>query len=56
MNKLFTAIITIGFIIVIGVAGSTDINAITFAETLAYTTIGMTIIFTGLIGLKGRQK
>lgn len=42
-------IILTGFLILIGVAGSADLNAISIMETLVYATIGTLIMLTGFI-------
>ena len=52
MSECITAI---GLFIIIGVAGSTDLNAITLTQTLIYTLIGIAIMCIGVLVPKGKK-
>lgn len=42
-------LIAIGFFLIIGIAGSADLNAINLMETLIYALIGITIMLVGFV-------
>lgn len=56
MNTFFECIVAIGLFIIIGVAGSTDINAISFTQTIIYALIGLATMFIGALGCKGKKE
>lgn len=56
MNKFFQCIVFVGLFIIIGAAGSTDLNTITLTQTILYATLGLVIMFIGIIGCKGAKK
>ena len=56
MNTFFGCIIGIGLLIVIGSAGSTDINAISLSQAIIYSLIGIAMTMLGLAGYKGDKK
>ena len=53
MNALCECIVAIGLFIIIGTAGSTDINAISLTQALLYIVVGIIIISIGMLGIKG---
>ena len=55
MNALFECIVAIGLFIIIGAAGSADINAISLTQTIIYALIGIVITFIGVVGCKGNK-
>ena len=50
MRTLFECIISVGLFIIIGAAGSTDLNTISLTETTIFGILGLVIMFIGLIG------
>lgn len=52
MNTFFGCIVAIGLFIIIGAAGSTDINSISLSQALIYALIGIIIVFIGVMGCK----
>ena len=42
-------LIAIGFFLIIGIAGSADLNSINLMETLIYALIGITIMLIGFV-------
>ena len=56
MNTFFECIVAIGLFIIIGVAGSTDINAISFTQTIIYALIGLATMLIGALGCKGKKE
>lgn len=56
MNTFFECIVAIGLFIIIGTAGSTDINAISLTQTIIYALIGLATMFIGVAGCKGNKK
>lgn len=56
MNTFFGCIIGIGLFIVIGSAGSTDINAMSLSQAIIYSLVGIAMTMFGLAGYKGDKK
>ena len=56
MNTFFECIVAIGLFIIIGTAGSTDINAISLTQTIIYALIGFATMLIGVLGCKGTEK
>lgn len=56
MNTFFQCIVSVGLFIIIGVAGSTDLNIISLTETILFVILGLVIIFIGLAGCKAAKK
>lgn len=56
MNTFFECIVAIGLFIIIGTAGSTDINAISLTQTIIYALVGLAIMLIGVLGCKGTEK
>lgn len=56
MRNLFEFIISVGLFIIIGAAGSTDLNTISLTETTLIGIFGLVIMFIGLIGCKAAKK
>lgn len=52
MNTFF---ISVGLFIIIGTAGSTDLNTISLTQTMLYVALGLFVMFIGLVGNKRRQ-
>lgn len=44
MNRLKGILITVGFLIIIGTAGASDLNGITFEQTMIQTSLGMVLL------------
>lgn len=56
MNTFFECIVAIGLFIIIGAAGSTDINAISLTQAIIYALIGIIIAAIGMLGCKGKKE
>lgn len=56
MNKFFECIVSVGLFIIIGAAGSTDLNTISLTQTILIVILGLVIMFIGLIGCKVAKK
>ena len=56
MNTFFECIVAIGLFIIIGAAGSTDINAISLTQAIIYAIIGIIITAIGMLGCKGKKE
>ena len=56
MKTLFECVISVGLFIIIGAAGSTDLNTISLTETTLIGILGLVIMFIGLIGCKATGK
>ena len=56
MNTLFQCTISVGLIIILGTAGSSDLNAISLTETILYVILGLTLTSIGLIGCNATKK
>lgn len=41
-----------GFVVMVGTAGSSDLNTIDFKTALVYSLIGLALMFIGFVGLK----
>lgn len=51
-----TFFVAIGLFIIIGAAGSTDINAISLTQAIIYAIIGIIITTIGMLGCKGKKE
>jgi hypothetical protein len=56
MKTLFECIVSVGLFIIIGTAGSTDLNAISLTQTILFVILGLVIMLIGLIGCKVAKK
>ena len=56
MNTFFECIAAIGLFIIIGTAGSTDINAINLTQTIIYALVGLATMLIGALGCKGKKE
>jgi hypothetical protein len=56
MNTLFQCTISVGLIIILGTAGSSDLNAISLTETILFGILGLVIMFIGLAGCNATKK
>lgn len=56
MKTLFECIISVGLFIIIGAAGSTDLNTISLTETILFGILGLVIMFIGLVGCNAAKK
>ena len=56
MKTFFECIIGIGLFIIIGSAGSTDINAISLTQAILIVILGLVIMFIGIVGCNGAKK
>lgn len=56
MNTFFECIVAIGLFIIIGAAGSTDINTISLTQAIIYALIGIIVIAIGMLGCKGKKE
>ena len=56
MKTLFECIVSVGLFIIIGAAGSTDLNTISLTQAILAVIFGLVIIGIGLIGCKATGK
>lgn len=56
MNTLFQCIVSVGLFIIIGAAGSTDLNTISLTQAILTIILGLVIMGIGLIGCKATEK
>lgn len=56
MNTFFEIVVSVGLFIIIGVAGSSDLNAISLTQTILFIILGLVIMFIGIIGCKAARK
>ena len=56
MRTLFECVISVGLFIIIGAAGSTDLNTISLTETTLIGIFGLVIMIIGLIGCNATGK
>jgi hypothetical protein len=56
MKTLFQCIISVGLFVILGTAGSSDLNAISLTETILYVILGLTLTSIGLIGCNAIKK
>lgn len=56
MNAFFECIVAIGLFIIIGTAGSSDINAINLTQTIIYALAGLAAMFIGALGCKRKKE
>ena len=56
MNTFFQCIVSVGLFIIIGAAGSTDLNAISLTQTILIIILGLVIMFIGIIGCNQAKK
>ena len=56
MKTLFECIVSVGLFVIIGTAGSSDLNAISLTETILFGILGLVIMFIGLVGCKATKK
>lgn len=56
MNILFECIVSVGLLIIIGAAGSTDLNTISLTQAILIGILGLVIMFIGVIGCNGAKK
>jgi len=56
MKTLFECIVSVGLFIIIGAAGSTDLNTISLTQTILFVILGLVIMFIGLVGCKVAKK
>ena len=56
MKTLFECVVSVGLFIIIGAAGSTDINTISLTQAMLTVILGLVIIFIGVIGCKAAKK
>lgn len=52
MKRLFECIVSVGFFIIIGAAGSTDLNTISLTQAILYVALGIVIMSVGVLGYK----
>ena len=56
MSRLFECTVGVGLFIIIGTAGSTDLNAISLTQTILYSLIGLIVTSIGMVGCKVNKK
>ena len=56
MNIFFQCVVSVGFFIIIGAAGSVDIDAISLTQAMLVIITGMAIILIGIIGCNTTEK
>ena len=49
---IFGLCMFVGFVVMVGTAGSSDLNTIDFKTALVYSLIGLVLMFIGFVGLK----
>ncbi len=56
MNTFFQCVVSVGLFIIVGVAGSCDLNVISLTQTILFVILGLVIILIGLIGCNVAKK
>ena len=56
MNTFFQCIVSVGLFIIIGAAGSSDLNIISLTQTILIVILGLVIMFIGIVGCKAAKK
>lgn len=56
MNTLYQCIVSVGLFIIIGAAGSTDLNTISLTQAILTVILGLVITFIGLVGCNSVKK
>lgn len=56
MSKFFEFIVSVGLFIIIGTAGSTDLNVISLTQAILTVILGLVIIGIGLAGCNATKK
>ena len=56
MKTLFECIVSVGLFVILGTAGSSDLNALSLTETMLYVILGLTLTSIGLIGCNATKK
>lgn len=56
MNTFFKCIVSVGLFIIIGTAGSTDLNTISLTQAILFVILGLVITFIGLAGCTATKK
>ena len=56
MNTFFQCIVSVGLLIIVGAAGSVDINVISLTKAMFIITIGLTMMLIGVIGCNATKK
>lgn len=56
MNIFFQCVVSVGLFIIIGAAGSVDIDAISLTQAMLVIIAGMAIILIGIAGCNATEK
>ena len=56
MNTFFEIVVSVGLFIIVGVAGSSDLNVISLTQTIFFVILGLVLMFIGVIGCKATRK
>lgn len=56
MNIFFQCVVSVGFVIIFGTAGSSDLNTISLTQTISFVILGIVIMIIGLIGCNASRK
>ena len=56
MKTLFECIVSVGLFIIIGAAGSTDLNTISLTQAILIVILGLVIMFIGIADCKSAKK
>lgn len=56
MNTFYQCIVSVGLFIIIGTAGSTDLNVISLTQTILFVILGLVIMLIGLAGCNTTKK
>ena len=56
MKTLFECIVSVGLFIIIGAAGSTDLNTISLTQAILIVILGLVIMFIGIVGCNAAKK
>lgn len=56
MKTLFECVVSVGLFIIIGAAGSTDLNTISLTQAILFVILGLVIMFIGIVGCNAAKK
>lgn len=56
MNTFFQCVVSVGLFIILGTAGSCDLNTISLTQAILIVILGLVIIAIGLIGCNAVKK
>ena len=56
MKTLFECIVSVGLFIIVGAAGSTDLNTISLTQAILIVILGLVIMLIGIAGCNAAKK